>query len=58
VRVFEEFFFLVASRFLGPSQVRGVDTEQFLRQRQVAQTLHENSVLGYRGLIGEYLPLL
>uniref|UniRef100_A0A182JKG4 ITPR-interacting domain-containing protein n=1 Tax=Anopheles atroparvus TaxID=41427 RepID=A0A182JKG4_ANOAO len=38
--------------FLKPSQVRGVDTEAFLRQQQLSMHIHENSVLGYRGLVG------
>lgn len=40
-------------RFLKPSQVCGIDTEDFLKQQQLATTLHEHSVLGYRGLVGE-----
>ncbi|XP_052860005.1 uncharacterized protein LOC128267243 [Anopheles cruzii] len=42
----------IPKRFLKPSQVRGVDTEAFLRQQQLSMQIHENSVLGYRGLVG------
>ncbi|XP_062542772.1 uncharacterized protein LOC134210637 isoform X2 [Armigeres subalbatus] len=42
----------IPKRFLKPSQVRGVDTEAFLRQQQLSMHIHENSVLGYRGLVG------
>lgn len=38
--------------FLKPSQVRGIDTEEFIRQQRLASHIHENSVLGYRGLVG------
>jgi len=41
--------------FLKPSQVRGIDTEAFLRQQQLAMNLHEHSVLGYRGLVGGFI---
>lgn len=41
-------------RFLKPSQVRGNDTEQFIRQQQVANNLYEQSILGYRGLVGKF----
>ncbi|EAT38692.1 AAEL009443-PA [Aedes aegypti] len=41
----------ILARFLKPSQVRGVDTEAFLRQQQLSMHIHENSVLGYRGLV-------
>lgn len=40
-------------RFIKPSQVNGIDTEDFLKQQQLATNLHEHSVLGYRGLVGE-----
>lgn len=40
-------------RFLKPSQVRGNDTQVFLKSQQLATQIHENSVLGYRGLLGE-----
>lgn len=39
-------------RFLKPSQVPGIDTEAFMRQQQIASNLHEQSILGYRGLTG------
>lgn len=44
---------LVFKRFLKPSQVPGIDTEAFMRQQQLASNLHEQSILGYRGLVGE-----
>lgn len=40
-------------RFLKPSQVQGIDTEAFMRQQQVANNIHEQSILGYRGLVGK-----
>lgn len=40
-------------RFLKPSQVRGIDTEAFMRQQAIATNLHEQSILGYRGLTGK-----
>lgn len=43
----------VFKRFLKPSQVPGIDTEAFMRQQQIASNLHEQSILGYRGLVGE-----
>lgn len=42
-------------RFLKPSQVPGIDTEAFMRQQQIACNLHEQSILGYRGLVGELI---
>lgn len=36
-----------------PSHVRGVEVDSFIHQQQMATSLHENSVLGYRGLIGK-----
>ena len=47
-------FTFFVCRFLKPSQVRGVDTEAFLRQQQLSMHIHENSVLGYRGLVGKF----
>ncbi|XP_070497346.1 uncharacterized protein DDB_G0287625 isoform X2 [Chironomus tepperi] len=41
----------IPKRFLKPSQVRGVDTESFLKNQQLSMNIHENSVLGYRGLL-------
>lgn len=38
-----------------PSQVQGIDTEAFMRQQQVANNIHEQSILGYRGLVGKVL---
>jgi hypothetical protein len=47
----------IPKRFLKPSQVRGVDTESFLKNQQLSMNIHENSVLGYRGLLGNpHLP--
>lgn len=40
------------NRFLKPSQVAGIDTEAFMRQQQIATNIHEQSILGYRGLTG------
>lgn len=40
-------------RFLKPSQVKGVDTDAFLRNQHLSMHVHENSVLGYRGLLGK-----
>lgn len=45
----------VFERFLKPSQVPGIDTEAFMRQQQIASNLHEQSILGYRGLVGELI---
>lgn len=44
---------MFSSRFLKPSQVKGVDTDAFLRNQHLATQIHENSVLGYRGLLGK-----
>lgn len=48
-------------RFLKPSQVKGVDTDAFLRNQHLSMHIHENSVLGYRGLLGksycDFVPL-
>lgn len=30
----------------------GIDTEAFMRQQAIASNLHEQSILGYRGLTG------
>lgn len=40
-------------RFLKPSQVRGIDTEAFMRQQLIASNIHEQTILGYRGLVGK-----
>lgn len=48
----EDILSRIPKRFLKPSQVRGVDTEAFVKRLQLASHLHENSVLGYRGLTG------
>lgn len=42
----------IPKRFLKPSQVKGVDTDSFLKNQQLSMNIHENSVLGYRGLLG------
>ncbi|CAO1318729.1 unnamed protein product [Diamesa hyperborea] len=42
----------IPKRFLKPSQVKGVDTDMFLRNQHLAMHVHESSVLGYRGLLG------
>uniref|UniRef100_T1PGD1 ITPR-interacting domain-containing protein n=1 Tax=Musca domestica TaxID=7370 RepID=T1PGD1_MUSDO len=42
----------IPKRFLKPSQVRGIDTEAFIKRIQLAHTLADHSVLGYRGLTG------
>lgn len=47
----------IPKRFLRPSQVRGIDTEDFVRRQHVAMHLHEHSVLGYRGLVGKSISL-
>lgn len=44
-------------RFLKPSQLNGIDTDTFVKNQQIATSLHEHSVLGYRGLVGEWRPL-
>lgn len=33
--------------------MKGIDTEAFVRQQQIASHLHEQSILGYRGLVGK-----
>lgn len=48
----EDILSRIPKRFLKPSQVKGVDTEAFVKRLQLASHLHENSVLGYRGLTG------
>ncbi|CAO1353741.1 unnamed protein product [Diamesa serratosioi] len=48
----EDILSKIPKRFLKPSQVRGVDTDTFLRNQHLAMHVHESSVLGYRGLIG------
>uniref|UniRef100_A0A336MBJ0 CSON014752 protein n=1 Tax=Culicoides sonorensis TaxID=179676 RepID=A0A336MBJ0_CULSO len=42
----------IPKRFLKPSQVRGIDTNEFLKRQKFANHLHDSSNLGYRGLIG------
>lgn len=44
---------LLPDSFLKPSQVPGIDTEAFMRQQAIANNLHEQSILGYRGLTGK-----
>ncbi|GAB0094656.1 hypothetical protein DMENIID0001_099780 [Sergentomyia squamirostris] len=48
----EDILSRIPKRFLKPSQVRGIDTDAFLKHQQLANHLHEHSVLGYRGLVG------
>lgn len=48
----EDILSRIPKRFLQPSQVRGVNTEEFLQKQHLAKHLHDTSVLGYRGLIG------
>lgn len=52
VKTFSQIYIFI-DRFLKPSQVKGVDTETFLKNQQLAMNIHENSVLGYRGLLGK-----
>ncbi|XP_055373312.1 putative uncharacterized protein DDB_G0291812 isoform X2 [Condylostylus longicornis] len=47
----EDILAKIPKRFLKPSQVRGIDTEAFLRRQQLMNSIHDHSVLGYRGLI-------
>ncbi|XP_054740701.1 GATA zinc finger domain-containing protein 10 [Anastrepha obliqua] len=48
----EDILSRIPKRFLKPSQVRGIDTEAFIRRLQLANNLADHSVLGYRGLTG------
>lgn len=48
----EDILSRIPKRFLKPSQVRGIDTEAFIKRLQLANTLADHSVLGYRGLTG------
>ena len=48
----EDILSRIPKRFLKPSQVRGIDTEAFIKRIQLAHTLADHSVLGYRGLTG------
>lgn len=48
----EDILSRIPKRFLKPSQVRGIDTEAFIKRLQLAHTLADHSVLGYRGLTG------
>lgn len=48
----EDILSKIPKRFLKPSQVKGNDTEAFVRQQLLANHLHDHSVLGYRGLVG------
>ncbi|XP_059615066.1 uncharacterized protein LOC132260764 isoform X2 [Phlebotomus argentipes] len=47
----EDILSRIPKRFLKPSQVRGIDTDAFLKHQQLANHLHDHSVLGYRGLV-------
>ena len=44
----------VPKRFLSPSQLRGVDIEEFIRQQQDLIYTFESGFYGYRGLAGEW----
>ncbi|XP_030388614.1 uncharacterized protein LOC115634832 [Scaptodrosophila lebanonensis] len=48
----EDILSRIPKRFLKPSQVRGIDTEAFVKRLQLASSLADSSVLGYRGLTG------
>ncbi|XP_067630560.1 putative uncharacterized protein DDB_G0289263 [Eurosta solidaginis] len=48
----EDILSRIPKRFLKPSQVRGIDTEAFVRRLQLASNLADHSVMGYRGLTG------
>lgn len=48
----EDILSRIPKRFLKPSQVRGIDTEAFVKRLQLASNLADHSVLGYRGLTG------
>ncbi|XP_031631747.1 uncharacterized protein LOC116346006 isoform X2 [Contarinia nasturtii] len=54
----EDLLSRIPKRFLKPSQVRGIDTEAFMRQQQIANNLHEQSILGYRGLTDDRMQIL
>ncbi|KAL5291682.1 hypothetical protein ACFFRR_010843 [Megaselia abdita] len=41
----------IPKRFLRSSQVKGINTDEFVRQQHLATQLHDHSVLGYRGLL-------
>ncbi|XP_037954059.1 uncharacterized protein LOC119684163 [Teleopsis dalmanni] len=48
----EDILSRIPKRFLKPSQVRGIDTDAFVKRLQLASNLADHSVLGYRGLTG------
>ncbi|XP_037813536.1 protein ITPRID2 [Lucilia sericata] len=48
----EDILSRIPKRFLKPSQVRGIDTDAFIKRLQLANNLADHSVLGYRGLTG------
>lgn len=48
----EDILSRIPKRFLKPSQVRGIDTDAFIKRLQLASTIADHSVLGYRGLTG------
>ncbi|XP_055322184.1 uncharacterized protein LOC129578100 isoform X2 [Sitodiplosis mosellana] len=54
----EDLLSRIPKRFLKPSQVRGIDTEAFMRQQAIATNLHEQSILGYRGLTDDRMQIL
>ncbi|XP_063701064.1 uncharacterized protein LOC134831295 isoform X2 [Culicoides brevitarsis] len=41
----------IPKRFLKPSQVRGIDTIEFLKRQRYANQIHDSTAFGYRGLV-------
>uniref|UniRef100_A0A1A9WHD9 ITPR-interacting domain-containing protein n=1 Tax=Glossina brevipalpis TaxID=37001 RepID=A0A1A9WHD9_9MUSC len=48
----EDILSRIPKRFLKPSQVKGIDTNAFIKRLQLANSIGDHSVLGYRGLTG------
>lgn len=48
----------IPKRFLNPSQVKGVDIDEFIRQQQDLIYTYESGYYGYRGLAGESFRIL
>lgn len=48
----------IPKRFLSPSQMKGVDIEEFIRQQQDLIYTYESGYYGYRGLAGELFHIL
>lgn len=42
----------IPDRFLAPSKLKGISTEQFIRNEQHSMRMHDCGVFGYRGLTG------